>query len=191
MRPVFFASATDFRAWLRKHHASERELLAGLHKKALGRGITYPEALDAALAFGWIDGVRKRVDAEIYTIRFTPRKPGSIWSQVNIRRVEELISQGLMEPPGLRVFRERDKQKTRKYSYERAAAALDPALEAKLRANKKAAAFFDAQPPGYRRLTTFWVMSAKREETRARRLQQLIERSSAGKRIDALNPNRK
>jgi len=191
MKPAFFASAGVFRAWLAKNHSNNTELLVGFYKKASGRGITYPQALDAALAFGWIDGVRKRLDAESYTIRFTPRKPGSIWSVVNIRRVEELISLGAMQPPGLRAFHERDEQKTRKYSYEREQAVLDPALAATLRANRKAAAFFDAQPPGYRRVATFWIMSAKKEETRKRRLAQVIERSAAGKRIDMLNPNRK
>jgi uncharacterized protein YdeI (YjbR/CyaY-like superfamily) len=191
MRPAFFKSATDFRDWLARHHATVSELLVGFHRKESGRGITYPEALDQALSFGWIDGVRKRVDAEAYTVRFTPRKPGSIWSAVNIKRVGDLTAQGLMRPPGLRVFRERDEGKTRRYSYEREQAKLDPAFEAALRANQKAAAFFDRQPPGYRKVTIFWVMSAKKEETRARRLAHLIERSASGARIDPLSPNRK
>ncbi|MGB9458506.1 MAG: YdeI/OmpD-associated family protein [Bryobacteraceae bacterium] len=192
MKPAFFKSAADFRRWLDQHHATARELLVGLYRKESGRGgITYPEALDAALSFGWIDGVRKRIDADAYTIRFTPRKPGSIWSAVNIERVRELTSQGLMQPPGLRVFRERDERKTRQYSYERERGKLDPALEAALRANLKAASFFDAQPPGYRKIAIFWVMSAKQEETRARRLAHLIERSASGSRIDLLKPNRK
>ena len=192
MKPAFFQSAADFRDWLARHHATARELLVGFYRKESGRGgITYPEALDEALAFGWIDGVRKRIDAEAYTIRFTPRKPGSTWSAVNIKRVGELTAQGLMKPPGLRAFDERDEQKTRQYSYEREQGKLDPALDATLRANRKAAAFFDAQPPGYRKTATFWVMSAKQEETRARRLAHLIERSASGARIDLLNPNRK
>jgi uncharacterized protein YdeI (YjbR/CyaY-like superfamily) len=147
--------------------------------------------LDEALSFGWIDGVRKRIDAESYTIRFTPRKPGSIWSVVNIQRVEELISLGRMKPSGLSVFHGRDERKTRLYSYEREHGKLDAALDATLRANRRASLFFDAQPPGYRKLVTFWIMSAKREETRARRLALLIDRSASGKRIDQLNPNRK
>src|ERR1019366_6779656 len=106
MQPTFFPSAADFRGWLDRHHATALELLVGFYRKASGRGITYPEALDEALSFGWIDGVRKRIDAEAYAIRFTPRKPGSIWSAVNIERVRELTSRGLMKPPGLRVFRE-------------------------------------------------------------------------------------
>ena len=191
MKPAFFKSPTDFRDWLDRHHADAGELLVGFYKRESGRGgIAYPEALDAALSFGWIDGVRKRLDAEAYTIRFTPRRPGSAWSAVNIARVRELTSRGLMQPPGLRVFQERDERKARQYSYEREQAELHPALDAALRANRKAAAFFDAQPPGYRKIVTFWVMSAKKEETRARRLAHLIERSASGNRIDLLKPNR-
>jgi uncharacterized protein YdeI (YjbR/CyaY-like superfamily) len=192
MKPAFFQSAADFRDWLAQHHADARELLMGFYRKESGRGgITYPEALDEALSFGWIDGVRKRIDAESYTIRFTPRKPGSIWSAVNIQRVGELTARGLMKPPGLRVYAERDERKSRQYSYEREQAQLDPALDAALRANRKASSFFDAQPPGYRKTATFWVMSAKQEDTRARRLAHLIERSASGTRIDLLRPNRK
>src|ERR1017187_2636663 len=192
MKPAFFKSAADFRDWLDQHHADARELLVGFYRKESGRGGSVdPGALDEALSFGWIDGVRKRIDADAYTIRFTPRKPGSIWSAVNIERVRELTSRGLMKPPGLRVFRERDERKTRQYSYEREQGKLDPALDAALRASRKASSFFDAQPPGYRKTAAFWVMSAKKEETRARRLAHLIERSASGARIDLLNPNRK
>ncbi|HEY9139362.1 MAG TPA: YdeI/OmpD-associated family protein [Bryobacteraceae bacterium] len=192
MEPAFFKSAAGFRQWLDWHHADARELLAGFYRKESGRGgITYPEALDEALSFGWIDGVRKRFDADAYTVRFTPRKPGSIWSTVNIARVRELTSRGLMKPSGLRVFRERDERKTRRYSYEREPGKLDPALDAALCANRKASAFFDAQPPGYRKTAIFWVMSARKEETRARRLAHLIESSASGARIDLLKPNRK
>lgn len=192
MQPTFFQSAADFRGWLDRHHATAHELLVGFYRKESGRGgITYPEALDEALSFGWIDGVRKRIDAEAYTIRFTPRKPGSIWSAVNIRRVQELTSRGLMKPSGLRMFGERDERKTRQYSYERDRGQLDPALEETLRANRKASSFFDAQPPGYRKTVTLWVMSAKKEETRARRLAHLIELSASGTRIDFLSPNRR
>lgn len=191
MKPRFFKSAADFRAWLSKNHATTSELLIGLYKKELRRGITYPEALDEALSFGWIDGVRKRIDANCYTIRFTPRKRGSIWSQVNIKRVQELIASGQMGEVGLRVFQERDKAKARLYSYEREQAKLDRVLEATLRANRKASLFFDAQPPGYRRTIIFWVMSAKKEETRIRRMKRLIEISAKNTRIDLLSPNRK
>lgn len=185
MKPAFFKSAAEFRGWLDKNHATAPELQVGFYRKELGRGITYPEGLDAALSFGWIDGVRKRIDAEAYTIRFTPRKPKSAWSTVNIQRVRVLISQGLMQPPGLHAFRQRDERETPQYS------GLDPALDAALRASRKAASFFDAQPPGYRKTVILWVMSAKKEETRARRLAHLIERSASGTRIDLLDPNRK
>jgi len=191
MRPAFFKSAADFRGWLDKHHATALELLVGFYKKALGRGITYPEALDEALCFGWIDGVRRGVDAETYTIRFTPRRPRSNWSEVNIRRVQELLSQRRMKPPGIKAFRERDERKAAQYSYERELERLDPALNGALRANPKAATFFEAQPPGYKKTVTIWVMSAKKEETRARRFAHLLERSASGARIDLLNPNRK
>jgi uncharacterized protein YdeI (YjbR/CyaY-like superfamily) len=189
--PSFFDHPEDFRKWLDRHHDSERELLVGFYRKELGQGISYPEALDEALSFGWIDGVRKRIDAETYTIRFTPRKPGSIWSAVNIHRVEELIAQGKMKPPGLQAFQGRDQRKTRQYSYEREQATLDPEMQALLRENRKASSFFEAQPPGYKRTAIFWVMAAKKQETRARRLAHLIECSSSGTRIDLLKPSSK
>ena len=192
MKPAFFESAADFHAWLVQHHASARELLVGFYRKDSGRtSIAYPQALDEALAFGWIDGVRKRIGGDAYTIRFTPRQPGSVWSAVNIRRAHELTAGGRMQPSGLAAFRERDERKARQYSYEREHQKLDPALAAALRANPKAAAFFAAQPPGYRKVATFWVMSAKKEETRARRLAHLIDRSAGGSRIDLLKPNQK
>ena len=191
MKPAFFKSVADFRGWLGKHHAAERELLVGFYRKELGRGIAYSEALDEALSFGWVDGVRKRIDEESYTVRFTPRKPDSIWSAVNVKRVQALILSGVMQPSGLRVFRDRDKRKTRQYSYERGHAEFDPVLDAELRANRKASSFWDAQPPGYRKVATFWVMSAKREGTRARRLTHLIQCSAQGTRIDLLSPNRR
>jgi uncharacterized protein YdeI (YjbR/CyaY-like superfamily) len=192
MPPRFFASPADWRAWLADHHASERELLVGFYRKQLGRGITYQQAIDEALAYGWIDGVRKRHDDQSYTIRFTPRKPGSIWSGINLKRVDQLIKDDRMAPPGLRVWRERDPSKTLHYSYETHHAKLDQAVESLLRAtnNKKAAAFFDAQPPSYKRVLTFWVMRAKREETRARRMQKIIDASAEGTRLD-LFPGRK
>lgn len=190
MKPVFFHSAEDFHHWLVERHATARELLVGLYKKRTSRGMTYSDALDEALSFGWIDGVRKRIDDERYTIRFTPRKPCSVWSAVNIRHAKRLISLKRMAPAGLLAFRARDERKTRLYSYERARVKLDPALSRILRANRKAASFFDAQPAGYRKVATFWVMSAKKEETRLRRLAQLVERSASGARIDMLKPSR-
>ncbi len=187
MKATFFETAADFRRWLNAHHGKARELLVGFYKRGSGRGgITYQEALDQALAYGWIDGVRKRVDAHAYTIRFTPRKRGSFWSAVNTTRVGVLIKAGRMKAPGLKAFRERDPEKTRTHSYERQHLTLDARSMRALRADRKAFAFFAAQPPGYKRIVMFWVMSAKREETRARRFAHLIQRSRAGSRIDLL-----
>jgi uncharacterized protein YdeI (YjbR/CyaY-like superfamily) len=182
-KPVYFATPADFRAWFEKNHARESELWVGFHKKATSTpSITWPESVDEALCFGWIDGVRKRIDDERYMIRFTPRKATSNWSNVNIKRVAELQALGLMKPEGLRVFEARDPK--REYSYEQTrTVSLDAALEKKFRAKKKAWAFFVAQPPGYQRTLSFWVMSAKREETRLARLEKLIATSAGGNRI--------
>ena len=185
--PVFFASTEEFRAWLARHHASATELWVGFHKKHTGRpSLTWPESVDAALAFGWIDGVRRSLDSDAYVIRFTPRKRGSIWSNVNIRKATALIEAGLMHPAGLRAFEARDPKKSGIYSFERQHPRLNASEMKALRSNAAAWTFFQAQPPGYRRLTTHWVMSAKRAETRARRLRTLIEDSAAGRRIREL-----
>jgi uncharacterized protein YdeI (YjbR/CyaY-like superfamily) len=184
--PTFYATAEEWRAWLATHHAGAREHWVGFHKRATGRpSMTWAESVDQALCFGWIDGVRKRVDDERYMIRFTPRTPSSRWSRVNVARVAELEAAGLMHPAGRATFAARTEVGT--YSHEQCpAAAFDSERERRLRANAAAAAFFDAQPPGYRRTATHWVMSAKREETRDRRLAQLIADSAAGRRIAPL-----
>lgn len=189
-RPTFFPTPAEFRRWLGLHHAKADELLLGFYRKELGRGLTYPQALDEALAFGWIDGVRKNIDAQSYSIRFTPRRRGSNWSAVNIRRARELLAAGRMRPSGRRAFLERDEGKKRQYSYERKPARLSAPLAAALRARPKAAEFFAAQPAGYRKVMVFWIMSAKRPETRRRRLARLIARSAKGVRVDLLSPNR-
>ena len=184
MSPTFFATPADFRAWLEQHHEKESELLVGFYKKDSGRpSITWPESVDEALCVGWIDGVRRRIDDVSYSIRFTPRRRGSIWSAVNIRRAEELTKLGRMRPAGLAAFAARDEAKSRVYAFENAPRELPPADEKKFRANRKAWKFFNEQPPGYRRLAIFWVTGAKREETRARRLAQLIEDSANGRRL--------
>jgi len=184
MKPTFFKSASAFRAWLETHHAASRELWVGFYKKASGKkGLTYPEAVDAALCFGWIDGVKKRVDEDSYMHRFSPRTTGSIWSTINTRRAQELIALGLMAPPGLDVFERRDRAKTKLYSYENRPAAFDAALERTFRANAAAWTFFRAQPPGYQKLAIFYVMSAKKDEARLRRLAALITSSAEGVRI--------
>ena len=182
MKPKFFSTPERFRTWLEAHHATERELLVGFHRKSSGRpSITWPESVDEALCFGWIDGVRRRLDEEAYTIRFTPRKPTSTWSAVNVARVAVLTKAGRMRPAGRRAFAARRPERTGVYSFERLEAArLSREHEERLRANRKAAAFFDAQPPWYRRTATHWVVSAKRPETREKRLAQLVASSAQG-----------
>jgi uncharacterized protein YdeI (YjbR/CyaY-like superfamily) len=189
--PSFFASPVELRRWFEANHESSGELLIGFHKKASGRpSVTYQEALDEALCFGWIDGVRKSLGADSYTIRFTPRRQGSIWSAVNVKRVGQLASEGRMQPAGLAAFDARNPEKTRQYSYENRNRGFDPAYESLLQANETAWRYFQQQPPWYQRTAAWWVMSAKREETRRRRLATLIEDCGAGRRIAASLPNR-
>ena len=187
MRIEFFATAADFRSWLRANHGKEGELAVGFCKENSGRpSVTYSEAVDEALCFGWIDGVRNRIDADTYRVRFTPRKPKSRWSAVNIQRVRKLIEEKKMVAAGLEAFAGAESQ-TRAYSYEqRHEATLDAAMERCFRANKTAWKFFQAQPPWYRRTATFWVISAKKQETRDRRLDQLITESAQGRSIRPL-----
>ena len=188
MEPTFFATPEDFRAWLQEHHETERELLVGFHKKGSGRpSITWPQSVDQALCFGWIDGVRRRIDDHSYSIRFTPRKQRSNWSAINVRRVGELIELGHMRPAGLAAFERRSDDRTAIYSYEqRKGAKLDAAQERRFKANPSAWMWFQAQPAGYRRTASYWVISAKRPQTRERRLEQLIEDSAAGRTIRLL-----
>ena len=184
MNPAFFETPADFRDWLARNHDKASELLVGFYKKDSGRrSITWPESVDQALCFGWIDGVRKRIDDVSYTIRFTPRKRGSTWSAINIRRVGELKKLGLMQPAGLKAFEARTAEKSGIYAYENAPKELLPADAKKFRANKKAWKYFDGQAPSYKRLAIYWVMSAKREETRARRLALLIDDSAHERRL--------
>lgn len=185
--PRFFATPAEFGAWLEQHHATAKELWVGFHKKATGRpSLTWPESVDEALRYGWIDGIRKSIDGDSYRIRFTPRRPGSIWSTVNIRRAQELLDAGRMRPPGLEAFRKRREDRARRYSFEQGKVELGEEFEAEFRANARAWAFFQSQPPGYRRTATWWVVSAKREETRRRRLATLIGDSEAGERVGPL-----
>jgi len=190
MKPVFFADREAFRAWLDEHHATASELWMGLYKQGSGRpSITWPEAVDEALRFGWIDSVRQRIDDESYMNRFTPRKPTSNWSAVNVRRVEELTKQRRMRAAGLKAFRERRVDKTATYSYEqRREAKLDPAQDRRFRSKQEAWEWFQTQPKGYRTTAVYWVMSAKRPETRERRLTTLIEDSENGRRVPPLRP---
>jgi uncharacterized protein YdeI (YjbR/CyaY-like superfamily) len=187
MEPVFFATPHDFRRWLHEHHAREKELLVGFHKKGSGRpSITWPESVDQALCYGWIDGVRHSIDGDRYSIRFTPRKPTSNWSAVNIRRVGELTEQGLMQPAGLHAFAARREERSGVYSFEQKTVELSAEHEAAFRARPQAWSWFQSCPPGYRRQASWWVMQAKRDETQRKRLATLIEDSEAGRRIAPL-----
>jgi len=181
----FFKSAAAFRDWLSKNHSAARELVVGFYKKESGRGgLAYPQAVDEALCHGWIDGVRHRVGEESYSIRFTPRKRDSIWSAVNLRHVQRLIEEGRMAPPGLAVFQARNQKRAGIYSYENRPSALAGGYRRELEASKEGLAFFESQPPWYRRTCAFWVMSAKKEETRRARLRKLVESSAAGVRLN-------
>src|SRR5215210_352049 len=166
MEPTFFKTPADFREWLERNHASERELLVGYYKKGTGKpSLTWPESVDEALCFGWIDGIRRSIDDESYSIRFTPRKASSHWSSVNIKRVAELEKEGRMRPAGRAAFERRSEERSGLYSYERRMAAkLEPEQEAEFRADAEAWRFFESQPPGYKRTAINWVISAKREE---------------------------
>ena len=183
MTPRFFRTQAAFRAWLERHHRSERELLVGFFHVGSGKpSITYPQARDEALCFGWIDGVRRNYDATTYTVRFTPRKPDSLWSAVNLGRIQELKAEGRMRPAGLRVFEARDPKKAELYSFRNRPRPLDAAAVKVFKANRRAWAWFEAQAPWYRRSAGWWVMSAKREETRVRRLAILIASAARGQR---------
>jgi uncharacterized protein YdeI (YjbR/CyaY-like superfamily) len=188
MKPKFFEKPSDFRRWLEKNHASESELWVGFYRKSTGKpSITWPEAVDQALCFGWIDGVRKTLDAESYTNRFTPRRRGSNWSLVNIKKARELIEKGLMQPAGKQAFEARDPAKSGIYLFEQTkTATFPPAIKNRFKANKRAWQFFESQPPGYRKLAIRWVLGAKQEATRERRLATLIRDSAAGRRIGPL-----
>ncbi|HJZ11628.1 MAG TPA: YdeI/OmpD-associated family protein [Acidobacteriota bacterium] len=186
--PRFFATPSPFRRWLEKHHDTTRELWVGFYKKNTGKpSITWPESVDAALCFGWIDGLRKSIDESSYRIRFTPRNPRSTWSAVNIKRVAELTEQGLMYEAGLKVFRERNPAKSDLYSYERRREVqLSKKYQQQLRSDKQVWSFFQSQPPWYQRTTAYWIMSAKREKTQVMRLAILIDCSRRALRIPPL-----
>lgn len=187
VRPRYFRTATEFRKWLEKNHDGAKELWIGIYKKASGsKGITYKDAVDVALCFGWIDGLSKSIDESSYMQRFTPRRPTSVWSAINIKRVQELKDLGLMHPAGEKAFLERDPSKTGLYSFENEPQSLEPAQEKRFRAKRKAWDFFQAQPPGYRRSAIWWVVSAKREDTRERRFATLVEDSAASRRVKHL-----
>lgn len=184
MKPKFFRDAQALRSWLEENHDKQTELWVGMYKKGTGKpSITWPEVVDQCLCFGWIDGVRKSVDDHAYMNRITPRRKGSNWSAINIKRAKELIELGLMTPAGAAAFAQRDEQKANSYSFEQKNVELPPEYQRQLEKNKKAFAFWQKQPPSYRRTAAWWVLSAKQEPTRRRRLEVLIRDSAAGERI--------
>jgi uncharacterized protein YdeI (YjbR/CyaY-like superfamily) len=192
-KPTFFPTPADFRAWLQANYDKCRELLVGFYKKDSGKpSITWPESVEVALCFGWIDGVRKSLYETSYTIRFTPRKPTSNWSSINIKLVRKLTKQGLMHPAGLKAFAARSEKKSGIYAYEqRKTARFTREQEKQFCSNKAAWEFFRSQAPWYQRVTTYWVISAKREETKLKRLSELIGHSQNHRRIPGLIPTKK
>ena len=186
--PIFFAKPSEFHTWLEKNHDKASEIWVGFHKKSSGKpSITMQESVDEALCFGWIDCVRRSVNDTSYTNRFTKRKTRSTWSAVNTRRAEELISLGRMQPAGIKAFEQRSNERSAIYSYEqRQSAKLSGAFESQFRANKKAWKFFRAQAPWYQRVAAFWVVSAKKDDTRLKRLAKLIDDSQNGRTIPPL-----
>lgn len=188
IKPIFFATQEDFRKWLLKNHETATELIVGFYKVDSGKpSMSWSQSVDQAICFGWIDGVRKTIDKESYLIRFTPRKPTSIWSAVNIKKVEALTKQGLMKPNGILAFEKRKEHKSKIYAYEKEAVKLSTDFERKFKANKKAWAFFQSLPPSYHRSAIDWVMSAKQEATSIKRLDELITDSGAGRKIKRLS----
>ena len=187
MKPVFFAKQADLRKWFEKNYKNESELLVGFYKVSSGKpSISWSESVDEAICFGWIDGIRKSIDDESYTIRFTPRKPNSNWSAVNIKKVEELKKLGLMKPEGIEAFNKRQDAKSAIYSYENEPVTLDQNFEKQFQSNKKAWAFFRSMPHSYRKVAINWVMTAKQEHTRINRMNTLINDSAAGLKIKPL-----
>ena len=184
MKPTFFKTPAEFRAWLKKHHKTAKEIVVGYYKKASGKPtMTWQESVDEALCFGWIDGIRRKYGEDSYGNRFTPRRPGSNWSAININRVEELTKLKRMQPAGLEAFARRTAAKSRVYTYEQKdIPAFEPKLEKRFRANKEAWAFFQTLPPYYRKGEIRWVNSAKQEETKLRRLDKVIAACASGRR---------
>ena len=180
----FFRTATDFHEWLEKHHGTSTELWVGFYRKDSGKlSITWPESVDEALCFGWIDGIRKRLDEISYKIRFTPRRRASIWSAINIKRAQELTKEKRMRPAGLKAFAARIENKSGIYAYEQRSAELEEPYRTRLKKNKAAWDFFQAQSPSYRKMISWWIVSAKKEETRTKRLARLIKESVKRKRL--------
>ena len=184
MKPIFFTQPAEFRKWLEENHESETELLVGYYKISSGKPtLSWSESVDEAICFGWIDGIRRKIDEESYCNRFTPRKPRSNWSAVNIKKVEELIQSGKMTAAGLAAFEKRTENRSEIYSYENKPEKLEPDLEKRFQEKKAAWEFFTAQAPSYQKTMFYWVMSAKQAKTRFSRLEKLIQASESGNRI--------
>ena len=184
MNPKFFPTPSDFRNWLERNHAKKRELWVRFYKKASGKAsITWPESVDEALCFGWIDGIRKRIDEISYKIRFTPRRRGSIWSAINIKRANELTKEKRMRPMGLKALTARIENKSGIYSYEQRRAELEEPYRSQLKRDRSAWDFFQAQPPSYRKIVSWYIVSAKTEETRSKRFEKLMKASAKKKRL--------
>jgi uncharacterized protein YdeI (YjbR/CyaY-like superfamily) len=180
----FFRTPSDFQKWPEKNHSTIGELWVGFYRRnSRNQSITWPESVDEALCFGWIDGIRKRIDEISYKIRFTPRRRGSIWSAINIKRAQELKKETRMWSAGSKAFAARVENKSGVYSYEQRRSELDEPSGKKLKKNKAAWDFFQAQPPSYRKMISWWIVSAKKEETRSQRLKKLMTASAKGKRL--------
>lgn len=192
MKVVFFPTQNDLRKWFEKNHKKEKELFVGYYKVSTGKlTVSWSQSVDEALCFGWIDGIRKSIDEESYCNRFTPRKPTSNWSAINIKKVEELTKLGLMKTEGLKAFSFRKEEKSKIYAYENPEVMFDRSFEKFFKANKKAWAFYQTTNPTYRKVTTRWVMSAKQESTRLKRLNELIADCAAGRNIKAMSYGKK
>ena len=187
--PKFFRTPADFRRWLARNHASATELLVGFYKKDSGQpSITWPESVDEALCYGWIDSIRRNIDEISYSIRFTPRRPGSNWSAINIRRAGTLRKEGRMRAAGLKVYEARRDDRCETQTYEQRSADLEEPYRRLLRKHKAAWTYFQAQPPSYRKVVNGWILSAKKEETRLRRLERLAAFSAKGQRLPETTP---
>jgi len=191
-QPKFFSQPSDLRKWFEEHHDQAHEIWVGYYKKGSGiRSITWPESVDQALCYGWIDGIRKSIDEASYKIRFTPRRPRSQWSAVNLKRIEELKAQGLVSASGLKVYERRDKKRARQASFEQREVVLNRAYLNEIKSNKKAWSFYQTLAPSYKKATSWWIMSAKKEETRLRRLDILIQSCTEEQKVPPLRRNPK
>lgn len=192
MKIVFFPTQKDLRKWFEKNHKKEKELFVGYYKVSTGKPtVSWSQSVDEALCFGWIDGIRKSLDEESYCNRFTPRKPTSNWSAINIKKVEELTTLGLMKPEGLHAFSLRKENKSNVYSYENHSPGFEKSYEKKFKSNSKSWKYFQTMAPSYKKITTRWVMSAKQESTRLKRLEELIRDCALGKKIKAMSYGKK